>query len=29
MRFAGVLDNTEIGRRMAELLGFDGFSPAS
>ena len=28
-RFAGVLDNTEIGRRMAELLGFDGFPPAS
>lgn len=28
-RFAGVLDNTEIGLRIAELLGFDGFPPAS
>jgi alkaline phosphatase len=28
-RFAGVLDNTEIGRRIAELLGFEGFPPAS
>ena len=28
-RFAGVLDNTEIARRIAELLGFDGFPPAS
>jgi alkaline phosphatase len=28
-RFAGVYDNTEIGRRIAELLGLDGFPPAS
>jgi len=28
-RFAGVLENTDIGRRIAELLGFDGFPPAS
>lgn len=28
-RFAGVLDNTEIGRRLAELLELDGFPPAS
>ena len=28
-RFGGVLDNTEIGRRIAELLGFDEFPPAS
>lgn len=28
-RFAGVYDNTEIGRRIAELLGLDGFPTAS
>ena len=28
-RFAGVLDNTEIGRRLAELLGLEGLPPAS
>jgi len=28
-RFAGVLDNTDIGRRIAELLGFQGFPPVS
>jgi len=28
-RFAGVLDNTEIGRRIAELRGLGGFPPAS
>lgn len=28
-RFAGVYDNTEIGRRIAELLDFEGFPPAS
>ena len=28
-RFAGVLDNTEIGRRLAELRGLEGLPPAS
>jgi alkaline phosphatase len=28
-RFAGVLDNTEIGRRLAELLELDGLPPPS
>jgi len=27
-RFSGVLDNTDIGRRIADLLGVEGFSPA-
>jgi alkaline phosphatase len=28
-RFAGVLDNTDIARRLAELMGFEGFPPSS